>query len=118
MAFPTPSSPIATKIFTSAMWRSLLSTIGTKLAYSTTYHPQMDGQTERVNQCLEIYLRCTVHNHPKMWKLWLQVEEFRYNTSHHSSLHRSPYQTMYGREPYLGRLPAWETSDSIDTDLN
>ena len=56
------------KIFTSAMWRELLAAAGTKLLYSTAYHPQTDGQTERVNQCLEMYLWCAVHDTPHRWR--------------------------------------------------
>jgi hypothetical protein len=47
--------------FTSNFWRGIFQLLGVKINLSTTYHPQTDGQTERVNQILEQYLRCTVN---------------------------------------------------------
>ena len=63
---------------------------GTKLCMSSAYHPQSDGQTERVNQCLEAFLRCFVHSCPKQWLRWISLAKYWYNTSLHSSLNRSP----------------------------
>jgi hypothetical protein len=94
-------------IFTSAIWRELLSTAGTKLLYSTAYHPQTDGQTERVNQCLEMYLRSAVQDSPRQWRRWLPAAEFWYNSSHHSSLSCSPFKALYGHEPNLGMMVHW-----------
>ena len=55
-------------IFVSHFWKELFKLYRVNLQLSTAYHPQTDGQSERVNQCLEMYLRCAVHNSPKSWK--------------------------------------------------
>ena len=53
------------KIFTSSIWTELFKLVGVQLLFSTAYHLQTDGQTERVNQCLEMYHRCAVSEAPK-----------------------------------------------------
>lgn len=53
------------KIFTSNFWQQLFKALGVTLKLSTAYHPQTDRQTERVNQCLECYLRCMAGSQPK-----------------------------------------------------
>jgi transposase InsO family protein len=87
------------KIFTSQFWQHLFKVSGTQLRMITTYHPQTDGQTERVNQCMETYLRCFTHACPRNRSRWLALAEYWYNTSCHSSLGKSPFAVLYGREP-------------------
>jgi hypothetical protein len=93
------------KVFTSAFWRHLFDMLKIKLALSTAYHPQTDGQSERVNQCLEMYLRCAVHATPHKWKSWLAMAEFWYNTTYHSSLGCSPFKALYGYEASVLAAP-------------
>lgn len=86
-------------IFTSKLWTELFHLTGTELAMSSSRHPQTDGQTERVNQCLETYLRCFVHACPQKWRHWLPLAEYWYNTSYHSAIHTSPFEALYAHPP-------------------
>lgn len=86
------------RIFTSNLWQELFKLSDTELRMSTAYHPQTDGQTERVNQCLEAYLCCFVHGCPSKWKDWLSLAEFWYNTTYDSSLNKTPFEVLYGQE--------------------
>ncbi|GMJ09387.1 hypothetical protein HRI_004607900 [Hibiscus trionum] len=83
----------------STFWKELMSKLGVKINASTAYHPQSDGQTERVNQCLETYLRCMTGERPKEWCDWLHLAEWWYNTSYHSTILVTPYQALYGQPP-------------------
>lgn len=93
------------KIFTSHFWRLLFEKLGTKLKFTTAYHPQTDGQSERVNQSLEMFLRCSIQYNPKKWKSWLPLAEFWYNSSFHSAIGSSPFKALYGHEPNMGAMP-------------
>lgn len=92
------------KIFTSTFWKSLFSLMHNKMLLSSSYRPQTDGQTKRVNQCLEIYLRCDVNDSPKQWRTWLPLAEYWYNTTYHTALGCSLFQALYGYEPQLGTM--------------
>lgn len=83
---------------------------------SSAYHPQSDRQTERVNQCLETFLRCFVHSCPRRWSKWLSLVEFWYNTSFHSSLQRSPFEVLYGHPPHYFGLTTTSVSTVTDVD--
>jgi hypothetical protein len=87
------------KIFTSKLWQELFKLTDTQLMMSSSYHPQTDGQTERLNQCLENFFHCTVHACPTKWFRWLPLAEFWYNTTFHSALGRSPFEALYGHPP-------------------
>lgn len=82
------------RIFTSVFWKELFAKCETTLKHSSAYHPQTDGQLERVNQCLEMFLRCSMQDSPKQWKSWLPMAELWYNTSYHSAIKCSPFQAQ------------------------
>jgi hypothetical protein len=84
--------------FTSKFWKGLQQAMGTKLDFSTAYHPQSDGQTERVNKVLEDILRACVLAFNRDWESSLPYAEFSYNNSHQASIKMSPFEALYGRK--------------------
>jgi hypothetical protein len=86
-------------IFTSHLWQALFKLVDVKLHMSSSYHPQTDGQTERVNQCMETFLRCCVNACPSKWINWLYLAEFWYNSCKHEALGLSPFEVLYGYSP-------------------
>jgi hypothetical protein len=112
-----PSSIVTDRdtIFVSNFWKELFKIYKVDLHFTTAYHPQTDGQTERVNQCLEMFLRCSVHSSPRSWKSWLSLAEIWYNSNYHSSLGCSPFKALYGYEANLCLAPTVlpETNSSV-----
>ncbi|KAL0427186.1 UNVERIFIED_CONTAM: Transposon Ty3-I Gag-Pol polyprotein [Sesamum latifolium] len=84
--------------FTSHFWRSLHKALGTKLYFSTAFHPQTDGQSERTIQTLEDMMRACVIEFRGNWDDHLPLIEFAYNNSFHSSIRMAPYEALYGRK--------------------
>jgi len=85
--------------FLSHFWRTLWNKLGTKLLFSTTCHPQTDGQTEVVNHTLGTMLRAVLKKNLKMWEECLPHVEFAYNRATHSTTKVSPFQVVYGFNP-------------------
>jgi IS30 family transposase len=83
--------------FTSHFWQQLHEALGTHLNFSSSYHPQIDDQTERTNQILEDMLRSYVLQDQTGWDMRLPYAEFSYNNSYQASLKMSPFQALYGR---------------------
>ena len=71
--------------------------LGTKKALSLAYHPQTDGQTERLNHILEDMLRACVLNFKGSWDDHLPLVEFSYNNGYQDSLRMSLFEALYGR---------------------
>ncbi|MBW0565625.1 hypothetical protein O181_105340 [Austropuccinia psidii MF-1] len=96
-----PSSLVSDRglLFVSSLWTNLSRQLKIPRALSTSYHPETDGQTERVNRILEHYLWMYVSYHQHVWNTWLSLAEFSYNNSEHSSTKQSPFFTVYGRDP-------------------
>jgi hypothetical protein len=71
--------------------------LDTKLCFSSAYHPQTNGQTERVNQMLEDMLRACTLQYGRSWDKSLPYAEFSYNNSYQESLKMAPFEMLYGR---------------------
>jgi hypothetical protein len=84
--------------FVALFWEQLHASLGTHLIYSSTYHPQTDGQTGRVNQILEDMLRACVMEYPGSWDKNLPWVEFSYNNTYQESLKMAPFEALYGRQ--------------------
>ncbi|CAI7913693.1 unnamed protein product [Closterium sp. NIES-54] len=91
--------------FTSKFWKELMSLMGTRLAMSSAYHPQTDGQTERLNQIVEQLLRAACKDDINKWDLHLPVLEFAYNYAKHAAAGETPFFLCYGRHPLTPQQP-------------
>ncbi|KAL0934452.1 reverse transcriptase domain protein [Colletotrichum truncatum] len=87
------------KLFTSKFWRSLISQLGSDHKMSTAFHPQTDGQTERINQIMETYLRCYVNYQQNNWVQLLPMAQFAYNSAVGESTKESLFYLNYGFNP-------------------
>ncbi|KAJ9542418.1 hypothetical protein OSB04_028924 [Centaurea solstitialis] len=83
--------------FTSRFWERFHADMGTRLHFSTTYHPPTDGQSERTIQTLEDMLQACLLDFRGSWDTYLPLAEFSYNNSYHSSIGMPPYEMLYGR---------------------
>ncbi|RVW77095.1 Transposon Ty3-I Gag-Pol polyprotein [Vitis vinifera] len=93
--------------FTSRFWHSLQKALGTKLSFSTAFHPQTDGQSERVIQVLEDLLRACILDLQGNWDDHLPLVEFAYNNSFQASIGMAPFEALYGRKcrsPIVGMM--------------
>jgi len=80
---------------TQELWRKL----GIKQKLSTAFHPQTDGESERVNQEIEQYLRICGNFQQDDWAALLPIIEFVHNVRPHRSMHKSPFEVWYGFQP-------------------
>jgi len=85
--------------FTSTFWTSVMDHFEVSMKMSSSYHPQTDGQTERVNRILEQTLRHYVDHEQTNWDKYLPLAEFAYNNASHSSTGYSPFYLNYGFHP-------------------
>ena len=80
--------------FASMFWKILHAESGTRLDLSNAFHPQIDGQSERMIQVLEDMLRACVIEFSGHWDNFLPLAEFSYNNSYHSSVDMAPFEAL------------------------
>ncbi|KAL2943047.1 Transposon Tf2-9 polyprotein [Bienertia sinuspersici] len=101
--------------FTAKFLTELFKLLGSGLHFSTSFHPQTDGQTERVNALLELYLRHFVSANQRDWAKLIDVAQFSFNLQRSESTQQSPFEIVMGQQPltpqsvasgYTGSSPA------------
>jgi len=91
--------------FVASFTKELYRLLGIQLSSSTAWHPQTDGQTERVNQELDQFLRLFVNEQQDDWYDLLSIAEFQHNNHVHSAMQQPPFLLDTGRIPCMGFEP-------------
>lgn len=94
--------------FVSDFWRTLCQRLSIKANFSTAFHPETDGQTERINQELEQYLRAFTSFRQDDWEELLPLAEFAINNHESSTTQMTPFFADTGTHPRMG----FESTDS------
>jgi hypothetical protein len=118
-SFPEKTISDRGPVFNYKYLKALYERLGIKVHFSSAYHPQTDGQTERMNPGIEQFLRAYAGMYQKDWVKWLPMAEFAYNNATHSAMGTSPFKCLYGREPTMTpsriRTEVPEANDMADT---
>ncbi|MCO5555103.1 hypothetical protein L7F22_008644 [Adiantum nelumboides] len=95
---------------TSLFWRGLFENMGTTLKFSSSFHPQTDGQSEEANSTVLDLLKCYVSEHKGKWEQYLPLVEYAYNNTVHSSTGKAPFEIVEGGKKVP---PILHTKDKI-----
>jgi len=90
--------------FASTFMGELCKALGIKRAMSMAYHSQTDGQTERINQEVKVFLRHYINYRQDDWTKWLAIAEFQYNDKEYAATGHSLFYVNYRRHPWKGNL--------------
>ena len=90
--------------FASKFMEEFTKALETKRQLLITYHPQTDGQIERINQEIGTFLRHYVNYQQDNWTDWLAVVELQYNDKKHAAMGKTPFKLNFGRHPWKGDL--------------
>nr|GFD40561.1 Gag protease polyprotein [Tanacetum cinerariifolium] len=96
----TPSAIVSDRDprFASRFWKGLQKAWGTRLKFSTAFHPQTNGQSERTIQTLEDMLRSCALEWTDNWDDYICLVEFAYNNSWYARIKCAPFEMLYGRK--------------------
>ncbi|MCO5580207.1 hypothetical protein L7F22_034073 [Adiantum nelumboides] len=94
----------------SLFWRGLFENMGTRLKFSSSFHPQIDGQSEEANSTVVDLLKCYVSKHKGKWEQYLPLVEYAYNNTVHSSIDKAPFEIVEGGKKVP---PILHTKDKI-----
>ena len=100
-------------VFTSHFWKSLANSLGINPRFSTAFHPQTDGQTERMNQTVEQYLRIYCNYQQDDWSRLLPLAEFAINNAKQDSTNVSPFYANYGYHPRFSVTPLSSDQNTV-----
>ena len=103
--------------FVNEFWRQLCELLSVQRRLSTAYHPESDGQTERMNAVLEQHLRAYVSYMQDDWVEWLPIAEFSANSIFSETTGLSPFRAVYGYQPSLGIEPVQRSPEPIQRDV-
>src|ERR1700734_1860803 len=98
MEFHSVLHRIETRDSSHSIGRCLQDNLGTRLRFSTSFHPQTDGQSERTIQILEDMLRACILEFKGSWEDYLHLTEFSYNNSYQASIKMPPFEALNGRK--------------------
>jgi len=101
--------------FTSGVWMEVLQMSGIRFQMLTAFHPQTDGQTVRLNQTIEAYLRSFVNHEQDNWVNLLPMAEFAYNNSVTTATAMSPFYANYGFHPTVANPTAARSRNPTST---
>ena len=90
--------------FTSTFIEKLCKALGIKRVMSTAYYSQTNGQMERINQEVEVFLKYYINYKQDDWTRWLATAEFKYNDKEHTAIGHTLFYVNYGRYPWKGNL--------------
>lgn len=103
------------RAFIDKTWKTICLNLGITHKLSTSYHPETDGQTERANKTLEVYLRHYVNYHQDDWAKHLPVAEFCCNNHINASTGVTPFFASFGQHPRMDFRPESETPENRET---